>query len=63
METNGVFCTPELALICLLPELLRFSQSRRGRRETHEWMRGVEGSFEAALQGIRNLVSAGFIPR
>jgi MoaA/NifB/PqqE/SkfB family radical SAM enzyme len=31
--------------------------------ETHEWVRGVEGCFEAALQGIRNLVAAGIRPQ
>ena len=30
---------------------------------THEWMRGVKGSFEAAIQGIRNLVKAGLPPQ
>ncbi len=31
--------------------------------DTHEWVRGVEGSFDAALQGIRNLVAAGIRPQ
>jgi SynChlorMet cassette radical SAM/SPASM protein ScmF len=30
---------------------------------THEWVRGVEGCFEAALDGIRNLVAAGIRPQ
>ena len=31
--------------------------------ETHEWVRGVAGCFEKALQGIKNLVSVGFRPQ
>jgi SynChlorMet cassette radical SAM/SPASM protein ScmF len=31
--------------------------------ETHEWVRGVEGCFEDALEGIRNLVDAGLRPQ
>ena len=31
--------------------------------ETHEWMRGVEGCFDATVRGIKNLVDAGFRPQ
>ncbi|MBT8368330.1 MAG: hypothetical protein KJP23_26855 [Deltaproteobacteria bacterium] len=31
--------------------------------ETHEWVRDVAGSFEGALEGIRNLKEAGFRPQ
>jgi SynChlorMet cassette radical SAM/SPASM protein ScmF len=31
--------------------------------QTHEWVRGVKGCFEAAIQGIRNLVAAGIRPQ
>ncbi len=31
--------------------------------ETHEWVRGVEGCFEDALEGIRNLMDAGLKPQ
>jgi SynChlorMet cassette radical SAM/SPASM protein ScmF len=31
--------------------------------QTHEWVRGVEGCFEAAMAGIRNLVAAGVRPQ
>ena len=31
--------------------------------ETHEWVRGVEGSFKAAQNGVRNLVVAGLKPQ
>ncbi len=65
VETNGVLCTPELAekikATCENPFV---SVSIDGAdAETHEWVRGVEGCFEAALDGIRNLVNAGFRPQ
>ena len=31
--------------------------------KTHEWVRGVKGSFEAALNGVRNLVKVGLQPQ
>jgi SynChlorMet cassette radical SAM/SPASM protein ScmF len=31
--------------------------------ETHEWVRGVEGCFDEAIEGLRNLVSAGLRPQ
>jgi SynChlorMet cassette radical SAM/SPASM protein ScmF len=31
--------------------------------EAHEWVRGVPGCFEAALEGVRNLVKVGFKPQ
>jgi SynChlorMet cassette radical SAM/SPASM protein ScmF len=65
VETNGIFCTPELAekmkTTCENPFV---SVSIDGAdAETHEWVRGVEGCFEAALEGVRNLVNAGFKPQ
>jgi SynChlorMet cassette radical SAM/SPASM protein ScmF len=64
VETNGVLCTPELAQEIKSCKNPFISVSIDGANaETHEWMRGVDGSFEAALQGIRNLVSVGFRPQ
>jgi SynChlorMet cassette radical SAM/SPASM protein ScmF len=64
VETNGVLCTPELAKDLASCKGPFVSVSLDGAdAETHEWMRGVEGSFEAALQGVRNLVSAGLRPQ
>ena len=64
IETNGVLCTPEIARQigeCKNPFV---SVSLDGAdAETHEWVRGVPGCFEAALAGIRNLVSAGIEPQ
>lgn len=64
VETNGVLCTPELAREMASCKSPFISVSIDGAdAETHEWMRGVEGSFEAALIGVRNLVAAGFKPQ
>ena len=65
LETNGVACTPELAeamkATCDNPFV---SVSIDGAdAETHEWVRCVEGCFDAALDGVRNLVNAGFEPQ
>ena len=64
VETNGVLCTPKLArkmAACSSPFV---SVSLDGANaETHEWVRGVTGCFDSALEGIRNLVSAGFKPQ
>ena len=64
VETNGVLCTPELAskmAACKNPFIsVSLDGSDAG---THEWVRGVEGSFGAALEGIRILVNAGFKPQ
>jgi SynChlorMet cassette radical SAM/SPASM protein ScmF len=64
METNGVLCTPGLSkdlATCKNPFIAVSLDGADAR--THEWVRGVEGCFEAALSGIRNLVKAGFKPQ
>jgi SynChlorMet cassette radical SAM/SPASM protein ScmF len=65
VETNGVLCTPELAAKLKVTAKNPFvSVSLDGAdAETHEWVRGVAGSFEGALEGIRHLVKAGFRPQ
>ena len=64
METNGVFCTPEVARQMAACKDPFVSVSLDGAEvETHEWVRGVEGCFETALQGIRNLVAAELRPQ
>ena len=64
VETNGVLCTPELSdkmAACKDPFV---SVSLDGTDpETHEWVRGVAGCFRASLEGMRNLVKAGFKPQ
>jgi SynChlorMet cassette radical SAM/SPASM protein ScmF len=64
METNGVLCSPALAAKIASCRQPFVSVSIDGAdAETHEWVRGVGGSFEAALRGIRNLVAAGVQPQ
>lgn len=64
VETNGVLCTPELAENMAKCKTPFVSVSIDGENaETHEWVRGVPGCFEAALEGARNLVNAGFRPQ
>lgn len=64
VETNGILCTPEIAhkiASCKNPFV---SVSLDGvNAEAHEWVRGVKGCFEAAIEGIRNLVNIGFKPQ
>jgi SynChlorMet cassette radical SAM/SPASM protein ScmF len=64
VETNGVLCVPALARDLVGAGLYHISVSLDGAgAETHEWVRGVKGCFDAALAGIRNLVSAGIRPQ
>jgi SynChlorMet cassette radical SAM/SPASM protein ScmF len=64
VETNGVLCTSDLAQKMAECKNTFVSVSLDGATaETHEWVRGVEGCFEEALVGIRNLVDAGLKPQ
>jgi len=64
VETNGVLCTSELAEEIALCKGSSVSVSLDGAdAETHEWVRGISGCFEAAIEGIRNLVNAGIKPQ
>ena len=64
LETNGVLCTQQLADILSAKDGAFVSVSLDGAdAETHEWMRGVRGCFEAVLEGVRNLVEAGLTPQ
>jgi len=64
IETNGTLCTPELAArIARSPEHFVSVSLDGAAAETHDRLRGVEGSFEKALQGIRNLADAGTAPQ
>ena len=59
LETNGVLCTPEIASEIARSPKRHVSVSLDGAdAPTHEWVRGVEGCFDQALQGVRNLVAA-----
>jgi len=64
IETNGLELTPERAAKIRQAKAPFVSISLDGAdAETHEWVRGVEGCFEAALRGLRNCVDAGLRPQ
>ena len=64
VETNGVLCTKELARAIASCRNPFVSVSLDGvDAPTHEWVRGVPGSFKAAVRGVRNLVAAGLRPQ
>jgi SynChlorMet cassette radical SAM/SPASM protein ScmF len=64
VETNGVLCTPVLASKISACKNPFVSVSLDGAdAETHEWVRGVPGCFEATLEGARVLVQAGLKPQ
>lgn len=64
IETNGVLCSPGLADKIAACTGAFVSVSLDGADAgTHEWVRGVPGCFDAALEGIRNLVRSGLRPQ
>ncbi len=64
LETNGLLCTPEIAAEIAKSTNRFVSVSIDGTdAATHEWVRGVPGSFAAALQAVHNLVAAGTRPQ
>lgn len=64
IETNGVLCTPEVAKAIATCKVAQVSVSLDGAdAETHEWVRGVDGCFDDALTGIKNLVDVGLRPQ
>jgi SynChlorMet cassette radical SAM/SPASM protein ScmF len=64
VETNGVLLTPKIARALAECRHPHVSVSLDGTEaETHEWVRGVPGCYQAALQGIAHLVDAGIRPQ
>ncbi len=64
IETNGLLCTPELAAeIAKSPHRFVAVSIDGTDAVTHEWVRGVPGSFAAAQQAVRNLVATGTRPQ
>jgi SynChlorMet cassette radical SAM/SPASM protein ScmF len=64
IETNGVKCTPGIARKIVKNKKPFVSVSLDGAdAATHEWVRGVPGCFDGAIQGVRNLVKAGLRPQ
>jgi len=64
IETNGVLCTDSLA-----KEIAKGKKPFVGisldsaSPEIHDFIRGVRGSFNGAIQGIKNLVNCGIRPQ
>jgi len=64
IETNGLLCTPEIAAeIAKSPKRFVSVSIDGADAETHEWVRGVPGSFKAARQAVNNLIAAGIRPQ
>jgi SynChlorMet cassette radical SAM/SPASM protein ScmF len=64
IETNGLLCTPEIAAEIAKSPNRYVSVSLDGiDAATHEWVRGVPGSFAAARQAVLNLVATGTRPQ
>jgi SynChlorMet cassette radical SAM/SPASM protein ScmF len=64
IETNGLLCTPEIAAEIAKSPNRSVSVSIDGAdAATHEWVRGVKGSFELAQQAVSNLVATGTSPQ
>jgi SynChlorMet cassette radical SAM/SPASM protein ScmF len=64
LETNGLLCTPEIAAeIAKFPKRFVSVSIDGADAATHEWVRGVTGSFESARQAVKNLVAAGIRPQ
>ena len=64
IESNGILCTPELAGEVAKSENRFVSISLDGADAvTHEWVRGIKGSFEQAKQAVQNLVAANIRPQ
>lgn len=64
MESNAVLMTEEIAEKIAQCKNPFVSVSLDGATsEAHEYVRGVEGSFQAAITGIKNLVNYGIRPQ
>lgn len=63
IESNGTAITAHHAdLIKSCPGAF-ISISIDGNQESHEWMRGVKGSFDRASEGVKTLVGTGIHPQ
>jgi SynChlorMet cassette radical SAM/SPASM protein ScmF len=64
IETNGLLCSREIAAEISKSPIRRVSVSIDGAdAKTHEWIRGVPGSFEKAKEAVRNLAACGTRPQ
>ena len=64
VETNGTLCTSNLAeRIAACERAFAAVSLDAAEAEIHDWIRGKEGCFTAAVAGISNLVAAGLKPQ
>ncbi len=64
IETNGMLLTPRIAAEIAKSADRRVSVSIDGAyADTHEWIRGVKGSFKKAQQAVRNLAAVDTPPQ
>lgn len=64
IESNGLLCTPEIAArIATFPRRFVSISIDGVDSATHEWVRGVPGSFSKAQQAVRNLAATGTPPQ
>jgi SynChlorMet cassette radical SAM/SPASM protein ScmF len=64
IETNGLLCTAEIVTeIAKFPRRFVSVSIDGVDAATHEWVRGVAGSWEAARQAVRKLAQAGIQPQ
>lgn len=64
METNGLLCTAKIAEHIARMREPFVSVSIDGTdAATHEWIRGVPGSFDKACNAVRHLAAAGLKPQ
>ncbi|HEX4335274.1 MAG TPA: radical SAM protein [Polyangiaceae bacterium] len=59
MTTGGRGMTPERARAAAAAGLMSASVSVDGNRETHDRLRGVQGSYDSAMAALANLAAAG----
>jgi SynChlorMet cassette radical SAM/SPASM protein ScmF len=64
VETNGLLCTPDIAVAIARSAHSFVSVSVDGAdAATHEWVRGVPGSWDKACQAVHYLAQAGIKPQ
>lgn len=64
LETNGMLCTPQIAVEIAKCKNPFASVSIDGSEaETHDWIRGVRGSFEKAKRAVKNFSDVNISPQ
>jgi SynChlorMet cassette radical SAM/SPASM protein ScmF len=64
IETNGLLCTEAMAQeIAKFPDRFVSVSIDGADAATHEWVRGVAGSFDKACQAVRNLAATDTAPQ